>query len=96
MLAKMQKVARINLKLYKDFLFYIQEKSQKYFEELFVYSVKYDGEDEDFVCYHIEVPISLLREATHIIEDAIDIWVKRYKEEQKEEKKVSEDEYIWE
>ena len=97
MIVKMQRVGRLKLKVYKDFLFWVQEEAGKPFEDLFNYVVKYDDENEDFVFYHIEIPTSLLSEVTDIVKEKIDKWVKKYKKEQKE-KRVHEwtDEYIWE
>jgi len=96
MLAKMQTVGIIKLKLYKDFHSFIQRKVEGRFEKLFVYPAKYDGEDEDFVYYHIEVPTHSFRGAIYSTEGTIDTWVEEYKKEQKEKKKISIDKYIWE
>ena len=95
MLAEMETVGTIKLKFYKDFHSFMQKRVQGRFEKLFVYPAKYDGEDEDFVYYHIEVPTREFRGAIYSTEGAIDTWVEEYKK-QKGKKKISIDKYIWE
>ena len=98
MLARIWKTGRIKIKIYKDVADYISDETCKDFDELTPYILRYEGEDQDFYYYSIELPLGMIDTAMKEIRDELDSWIKAYKEKKKESKEENErkDEYIWE
>ena len=96
MLARIWRMGRIKIKVYQDIVDYIVNTTCKDFDELFPYIVRYEGNDQDFVYYTVELPIDMLDTAMKEIRDELDSWIKAYKEEKKSKGENKKDEYIWE
>lgn len=98
MLARIWKIGKIKIKVYQDIVDFIRNETLKDFDELTPYILRYEGEDQDFYYYSIELPIDMLNTAMKEIRDELDSWIRAYKEKKKESKEENErkDEYIWE